>query len=163
MSFKVEEQAAKILPPVYNTIAAVNCSTTVTVVDMTTLPLSGAMSNFSMQDRTPMGKYVRITADGGPIYFVTGSNFAQLNAIANTVIYSTINTTTGKVTVAGGELDRVPQDAWKDVMFYPANSATAANPVVPTGASYGTNSPVRYLALITASGNAIARLYQSSD
>ena len=96
MSFKVEEKAARSLPPVQGSIAAVNCSTTVQVVDLTTLPFSKAMPNYSGQDATPISKYVTITAQGGDVYYALGRNFALLNAIPNTVVYSTVNATTGK-------------------------------------------------------------------
>jgi hypothetical protein len=162
MSFKVEEQVSNILPPVYGSTVAVNCSTTVQVVDMVSVPLSKAQANYSGQDATPVGKFVRITAQGGDVYFVTGSNFALLNGIANTVSYTTVNATSGAVTLTNSELDYIPAGGWKDVRLYPANN-TAIGVTPPTGVAWGKTSPVRYLALITASGNSVARLYQSSD
>ena len=160
MSFKIEEQAGKILPPVEGSCAAVNCSTTVQVVDMTTLPFSKAMPNYSGQDLTPISKFVTITAEGGDLYYVTGSNFALLNAIPNTVVYSTVNATTGKLTVGNNELDYLPAGTWKPVWLGPDTSAANQKTSGPT---YGVNSPVRYVAFITASGNARARFHQSSD
>ena len=160
MSYKVEEKAANILPPVQGSIAAVNCSTTVQVVDLTTLPFSKAMPNYSGQDATPISKYVTITAQGGDVYYALGSNFALLNAIPNTVVYSTVNATTGKLTVGNNELDYLPQGTWKPIVAGPDTSGPNQKTSGPT---YGINSPVRYIAFITASGNVIARFHQSSD
>lgn len=161
MSWKVEEQASNVLPPTMNAVAAVNCSTTVTVVDLTTLPLSGCMPNYSGPDKTPLGKYVTITAEGGDLYFVAGSNFTTLNAIPNTVVYATVNATTGALTMSPNMLDYIPMGGWKSMRFYPA-SDSSTNPGHAPEPS-GTTSPVRYVAFITASGNARARFSQSSD
>lgn len=165
MSFKIEEQAGRILPPVQGSTVAVNCSTTVTVVDMTTLPFSKAMPGYSGQDLTPISKFVTITAEGGDLYFVTGSNFTNLNAIANTVGYSTVNANTGKITLTNAnipqELDYIPAGTWKPVWLGP--DTAGLNGQKTSGAAYGVNSPVRYVAFITATGNARARFHQSSD
>ena len=161
MSFKIEEKAGNIVPPVQGSVAAVNCSTTVTVVDLTTLPFSKAMPNYTGQDATPISKYVTITAEGGDLYFVTGSNFTLLNAIPNTVVYSTVNSTTGKLTVSNNELDYLPMGAWKPIV--PGPDTTGGQGQKTSGPTYGVNSPCRYIAFITASGNARARFHQSSD
>lgn len=166
MGTQVEEKVANILPPVYGSVAAINCTTTPQVIDMTTVPLSKAMSGYGGQDNgNPINKFVRITAQGGDIYFTTGSNFALLNAIPNTSVFSTVNATTGAVTVAGGEMDYIPAGAWKDVRFFPANAQTTigGNPIPGSGAAYGKTSPVRYVALASGAGGGVARLEQSSD
>jgi hypothetical protein len=153
MSWNVEKQASEVIPPVYGQVAAINVTTTVVVVDTTSLPRSTVTPGTQPTDN-PVGKYIRITATGGDVYYTTGPNFALLNAIPNTAIFSAVNATTGKVTVDNRELDAIPNGSWKDVKIMPGGGATAT----PAGG----NSPCRYVALITASGTAAARLYQSS-
>jgi hypothetical protein len=154
MSWVAEKNAAIVLPPVMGSTAAVNCSTTVQVVDLCSLPQTNAIPLGDPANVTPVGHYVRITATLGDVYFQTGSNFNALNAIANTALYSTVNATTGKLTIQGNEVDCIPNTSYKDFVI-PANGT--AQTQSPPGAS----SPSRYLALLTLSGNAIARLYQS--
>lgn len=167
MSFLVEKQAAQVLPPTYAALVAVNCSTTVQVVDLCSVPrqtagLGGAAGN-DPQNQNPIGKYIRITAQGGDVYFTTGANFALLNAIANTVIYTTVNATTGAVTIAGGETDYIPAGSFKDV-FITAGVTPQSTSTQGVGGVFkpGGDSPCRYVAVIAASGNPIARIYQSS-
>lgn len=162
MSWNREKQAAEVVPPVYGQVAAVNCSTTVQVVDLTTLPRSTVTPGSQPVDN-PAGKYVRITADGGNVYFVTGSNFALLNAIPNTVVFSTVNATTGALTQNNSALDVIPAGAWKDFVVMPG--ATSPNGGAPLGSAtpgYGKDSPCRYVALVASSGNPVARIHQSS-
>src|SRR5579872_4614771 len=118
MSWLREKQAAEVVPAIYNQVAAINCSTTVQVVDLTTLPRSAAVPG-DQPVKNPVGAYVRITADGGNVYYVTGSNFNALNAIPNTVVFSTVNATTGKVTISGNEMDVIPAGAWADFVVIP--------------------------------------------
>lgn len=169
MSFIVEKQAAYVLPPTLGAVVAVNCSTAATVVDLTSIPatpcgpgytLANAIAQNSVavaapDQQNPVGHYLRITAQGGDVYFVLGSNFTQLNAISNVAAYSTINASTGKVTIAGNETDYVPAGSFKDVLIVPAGTQTTQSPP-------GSASPCRYVALIASAGNPIARLYQSS-
>lgn len=166
MSWQREKQAAEVVPPIQSQIAAVNCSTTVQVVDLTTLPRSAAVPGNQPVDN-PAGKYVRITAQGGDVYFATGSNFALLNAIPNTVVFSTVNTTTGKLTIGNNELDYIPAGAWKDFVVMPGQggsggSGAGTGQAGPTNVGYGKDSPCRYVALIAATGNPVARIHQSS-
>jgi hypothetical protein len=156
MSWNAEKQAAQVIPPLLGAVVAINCSTTVQVVDLTSIPRNVITPGTQPNDN-PIGKYVRITADGGNIYWVTGNNFAALNAIANTVVFSTINTTTGKITVAGTEMDMLPSGAWKDFVAMAGVTPPAA-PKTPAG----NDSPCRYVALMSASGNPVARIHQSS-
>lgn len=147
-----EKDAAIILPWVLGKGAAINCSTTVQVVDLTSLPGS-AFKVGDPQSQNPVGHYVTITAQGGDVYYATGANFNALNAIPNTVVFSSVNATTGKVTIAGNEIGYIP-------------AGTSENVVVPLGGSApvsppGSSSPSRYVALMTASGNATARIRQS--
>lgn len=160
MSWSAEKQAAQVIPPVLGQIVAVNCSTTVTVVDLTSIPRSTVTPGSQPSDN-PIGKYVRITADGGNLYFATGNNFAALNAITTTVGFSSVNTTTGKVTINAqanaAELDVIPAGAWKDFVAMPGVTPQAA-----AKSPAGNDSPCRYVALISASGNPVARIHQSS-
>jgi len=156
VSLKAEQQYQTVLPPVAGAFAAVNCSTTPTVVDLTSLPADpAAQGGGDPGEKNPIGKYVRVTADGGSIYFVTGSNINALNAIPNTAIYSTVNATTGAVTVSGNELDVIPAGTFKDVFV--VAGATPQTEFPP-----GKSSPSRYIAFMTASGSAVARFGQAS-
>lgn len=156
MSWIREKQAAEVIPPFYNCVAAINCSTTCQVVDLTSLPKSPATPG-EQPNKNPIGTYVRIVAQGGDVYYTTGSNFAQLNAIANTVVFSTVNATTGAVTISGKELDYIPAGAWVDFVAVPGVTPPAAR-----NAPAGNDSPCRYVALIASSGNPVARIHQSS-
>lgn len=156
MSWEAEKQAAQVIPPFANATVAINCSTTVQVIDLCSLPRSPATPG-EQPNENPIKKYVRITAALGDVYFVTGSNFTQLNAIPNTVIFSTVNTATGKVTINGNELDYIPSGAWKDFVVMAGKTPQAVAGNVP-----GADSPCRYVALIAASGNPVARIHQSS-
>lgn len=156
MAWNREKQASEVVPPIYNGVVAVNCTTTVTVVDLCTMPKSLAEPG-EQPNANPIGKYVRITAEGGDIYFTTGNNFTALNAIANTSIFTTVNATTGKVTIAGGELDYIPAGSWKDFVAIPGVTPAAA-----AKSPAGNDSPCRYVALITSASSARARITQSS-
>lgn len=153
MSFLPEKDAAVIYPPVFGKTVAVNCSPTVQVVDLTSLP-GNPFKTGDPASQNPVGHYVKITAQGGDIYYVTGNNFAQLNAIPNTVLFTTVNTTTGKVTIQGNEVDYIAAGTYEHFVVPLAGQATTQSPP-------GSGSPARYVALLTASGNATARIRQS--
>lgn len=156
MSWIREKQAAEVFPPFANNVVAINCSPTVQVIDLTSLPKNPGLPG-EQPNKNPVGAYVRIKAQGGDIYCTTGNNFAQLNAIPNTVIFSAVNATTGKVTIDGRELDYIPAGAWEDFVVIPGTTPAAA-----AKAPAGNDSPCRYVALIAASGNPVARIRQSS-
>lgn len=162
MSWNREAQAAEVFPPIFNQVAAINCSTTVQVIDLTTLPKCAALPG-DQPVKNPVGSYVRITADGGNVYFVTGNNFALLNAIPNTVVYSTVNATTGAVSNFANIPDVIYSGAWKDFVVVPgitgSMGSSGAGSATP---GYGKDSPCRYVALLTSTGNAAARIHQSS-
>lgn len=170
MSFIVEKQAAEVLPPTYGSVLAVNCViNTATVVDLTSVPAStsapgytlanqivqGTSASPSPDQQNPIGKYIRITAQGGDVYYVLGANFAQLNAITATAAYTTVNATTGKVTVNGNELDCVANGTFKDVFIPGSTSSQTQSPP-------GSASPCRYIALVGAAASTVARIHQSS-
>ena len=169
MSWNREKQAAEVVPPIAGQTVAVNCSTTVTVVDLTSLPRSVAVPG-EQPVKNPVGSYIRITAQGGDVYFTTGSNFAALNTINTTVGFTAVNATTGAVTfnatTASTELDFIPAGAWKDFVVMPGQGGSSGSSgAVMSGANvkgYGKDSPCRYVALITSTGNATARIHQSS-
>lgn len=151
-------------------MVAVNCTTNVaTVVDLTSIPATPAGPGYTLanaiaqnsvasaapEQQNPIGKYIRITAQGGDVFYVLGSNFAQLNAITVTAVFSTVNATTGKVTVNGNELDHVANGTFKDVWVPAATSPQVQNPP-------GSTSPCRYIAVVGVAASTVARIYQSS-
>ena len=166
MSFLVEKQAATVLAPTLGSTVAVNCTTSAQVVDLTSIPrqtagVGGAAGN-DPQNQNPIGKYIRITAQGGDVYFQTGSNFAQLANI-NVTSYSTVNAMTGAVTLTNNECDYIPAGSFKDVFITAGVSPQAtSNQGVGGVKAPGSDSPCRYVSVIAASGNPIARIYQSS-
>ena len=129
-------------------------TTTVQVVDVTSLPGNPVKTGGDPSSQNPVGHYMRITADGGNVYFVTGANFTLLNSIPNTVSYSTVNTTTGAVTLTKNEEDMIPAGGWKDFVIMP-------NGTMQTQTPPGGKSACRYIALQTSTGSAVARMYQS--
>ena len=149
----VETQAAEVIPPIYGQVAAIPVTTTVTVVDLCSFPRTKTTPG-DRPTKNAIGAFIRITAVGGDVYYVTGNNFAQLNTIASASTPSAVNATNGTVTFSGGETDSIPNGTWKGFRAMPGNNAQAA----PLGA----DSPCRYVALITATGTASARMYQSS-
>lgn len=170
MSFIVEKQAAEVLPPVYGAMVAVNCTTNVaTVVDLASFPATPAGPGYTLANaiaansaasaapdqQNPVGKYIRITAQGNDVYYVLGSNFTQLNAITVPGVYTTVNATTGKVTVNGNELDHIANGTFKDVWIPASVSPQVQSPP-------GSASPCRYVAVIGSGAGAVARIYQSS-
>jgi|SRR5579859_4051798 len=163
MSWIREKQAAEVIPPIYGQTYAVNCSTTVQVIDLTSIPRNLAVPG-DQPVKNPVNSYVRITAQGGDVYFVTGNNFAALNAIPNTVVFSTVNTTTGALTSTNSnETDCIPAGAWKEFIVPPGQGGSGGSSA-PGNAKpgYGKDSPCRYVALIAATGNPVARIHQSS-
>lgn len=153
MTWVAEKDAAVIWPAVKGATVAINCSTTVQVVDFTSIPQTGIKVN-DPASQNPVGHFVRVTADGGAVYYVTGSNFAQLNAISNPNAFTTVNTTTGKVTINGSEVDVIPSGSFVDFVVPQSGTAQTQNPP-------GSNSACRYIALLSASGNPVARMHQS--
>lgn len=147
----VEEQAAKVLPPIQGAIVALNCNTTPTVLDITSIPATPAMPGNMPDQKNPVSHYIRVSAQGGGIYFALGSNATTLASISATS-YSTVSG--NKVTVTNNETDYIADGAWKDVIVSPNGPPQTQNPP-------GSGSPARYIALVTASGSAAARLYQS--
>jgi len=167
MSFLVEKQAAQVLPPSQGSTVVVNCTTSAQVIDLTTFPrcnagLGGAAGN-DPQNINPIGKYIRITAQLGDVYYQTGNNFAQLANISLTA-YTTINATTGAVTVNGNECDAIANGTFKDVFITPGVTPQSTAYQGATGAPRpGQDSPCRYVAVLASSNaNITARIYQSS-
>lgn len=150
----VERMAAEITPPVQGATVAVNCNTTPQVIDLCSFPSANLVPN-QPDKKNPVGHYVRITADSNAIYFAFGSNITTLKNLSTTS-YTTVNATTGAVTVTSNECSVVPGGSWKDFRVIPGITPQVKNPI-------GADSPCRYIALLTATGTSIARIEQSSS
>ena len=141
MTTIMEQFAATTVAPMQGSTAAVLINTTPTIIDMTTFPPNPAGDPAV---KNPIGHYVRITAEVADTYFVTGTNATTL-ANVNAVSYSTVNATTYALTLSNNEVDYVVQGSYKDIII----------------TQEGASTP-KYLALVTLSGNAVARIHQSS-
>lgn len=155
MSFIAEMRASVVQPPIQNATLAINCTTTVQVIDLCSIPGNPVKAGGDPDSKNPVGHFIRITADGGNIYYVTGSNFNSLNAIPNTVSYSTVNATTGAVTLTGNEEDVIYSGGEKHFIVMANGTPQTQNPP-------GGKSVCRYLAVQTSTGSAVARIYQVS-
>ena len=162
VSLQVEKQYFTILPATQKSVVTVSCTTVPIVVDLTSIPPSAAATAVNATTGTAgdpgqknlVGKYVRITADAGNVYYAASNNYAALGT-TNANAVSTVNATTGAVTVTGNEMDLIPQGSFKDVLVMP--DATPTTELPP-----GSGSPNRYVALATSTGTAVARMYQRS-
>ena len=153
------------LPPTVGSVIAVNCAVanTVYVVDLCSVPSSLAAdpsplvnANFAVNpdQKNPVGHQIRITADGGNIDFLFGPNF---NSVKNMslVAFTTINGTTGAVTVNGNECDMVSSGRFKDLEVPQNGTAQTQNPP-------GAKSACRFIAVASTTAGAVARIYQRS-
>lgn len=159
---KAEYQASKILAPSVKSVVAIACTTAVTRIDLTTVPATTALAPItntgpaggSVPDpgqQNPIGKYIRISAQGGDVYFAFGSTYASLSALSATA--TTTVGAAGALTVAQTETDYIPAGGFKDIFV---SEGTLLKP--PPGG----DSQTRFLGLLTASGTATARIYQAS-
>jgi hypothetical protein len=154
MSTPIEIAEAEVLPPTFGAIGAVQVTTTPVVVDLTTLPRSPAAPTPDEGQQNCIGKYVRVTAELGDIYFATGNN-ANALANINATAYSAVNATTHAITVNGNEGDYILQGSWKDVLAVPGSAPQAKQPP-------GGDSPSRYISFVTKTGTSVARFHQAS-
>jgi hypothetical protein len=155
----VEVQAANILPPVWNCVAQLNITTTPTIVDLTTLP--SPYKSLDAEQSNVIGRYVRVTAMGNPVYYVTGSsNSNVLNALANinAANFSSVANAAGgyALTIKGTEAEPIPSGTYVDVLV----PSTGGTPKVQNPP--GANSACRYIALMTTANTAQVTLRQSS-
>jgi hypothetical protein len=151
--YKVEADAAKVLPPCQGSIVAVNVSSSVQLVDLTTIPACKAMPGGMPDQTNPISHYVRITVNGSnDLFFAFGNNATTLATLSPTS-YTTV-ASNGKVTLTNNECDYIVAGSFKAVIAVASGTPQTQNPK-------GGSSPARYLALVTASGNTIARIYQS--
>lgn len=150
MSFVVEKQFQTVLAPVAGSVVALQITTAVTVVDLTSIPTSGALAGRPDQVN-PIGKYIRIVADAGPLYVLTGPTAASVGSMSLTS-YSSV--ASNEITVTGNECVLVPTGTYVDVLIQAGGTPQTTKPA-------GARSPCRYLGLVS-SATATARLYQRS-
>jgi hypothetical protein len=149
----VEVQAANILPAVANFIAQVNISGTPTIIDLTTLP--SPYKTLDAEQQNVIGRYVRVTVMGNPVYYATGNNTALL-ANMNAANFSTVNATTFALSIKGTEMEPIPSGSYIDVDI----PSTGGTPKIQNPP--GANSICRYIALMTTANTAQVTLRQSS-
>lgn len=138
---------------------AVAVTTSVVAVDLTTMPgLPGTWpTNVTTANPNPLGHILDIEAEGGDVYAVCGPTFASVTG-ANAPVPGTTNTVnggTGAVTLAKGICMHIPAGTTRPFRLPEGNIGSGGGP-------FGSGSPCRFVALITKSGTATARLWQSS-
>jgi hypothetical protein len=161
----VETQFFKVLPPGLNGIVQVNVTTTAVVIDVTSIPPNPVAVSAPTQanttrdpdQRNPIGKFIRVTVAGSNSISYAVGGTANYNALlnVNASSTSTVNATTGAVTVTGTECVAVPSPGFVDVYLSPGGTPITQNPP-------GANSPTRYIALVASSNAQLVSLYQSS-
>ena len=158
-----QKDAARALdefPAVLGSIVSVACTTTPQVIDLTTMPAMGSYPSgqVPLDSQNPVSHFVRIVPDaasGVSMYYATGSNFALLNAIANSAQSTTVNATTGALTISGKEVQLLPIGGAK-VKIVATTSPQTENPP-------GKSSPCRYVVLFTGSSTGTARIHQCAE
>ena len=171
MADTVEVQYQRILPPMQKAIAAVQVTNAVQVIDLTTLVSGDAASGGNSQpdQSNVVGKYVTIYADcATPVYHAFGNNFNALLNISVTA-YTTVNATTGALTINGNECFPVPPIGWYDELVSPSSPLPASNSVAAKSGTPSAQVPrggasvARYVALMMGgAATGVARFYQSS-
>lgn len=142
--------------------AAIATSTTVAILDLTTLPgfpppvAAQGASKQATENPNPIGHYIDVTAEGADAYVVTGPTKASVTgANAPVATATTAVDANGVVTPGLGIPAYIPIGQTKPYKIPVGPLGTASGPM-------GQNSPCRFLAVVTKSGTGILRVNQSS-
>ena len=159
-------QSDWILPAVVDSSGNPNCvslaaSTTAHALDLASLPLPSGFydAHIAAAEPNPLGRYINFQAQGGDVFLLFGPTFASVTS-ANAPLPSTSNTvsgTTGVVTMAKQVCIWVPQG-----QTLPCKLPVGPQTVNLLPVQYGTASPYRFVAYVTATGTATLRVWQSS-
>lgn len=142
--------------------AAIATSTTVAVLDLTTLPgfpsppAAQGASKQATENPNAIGHYVDLTAETADAYFFCGPTLASVSG-ANAPVAATTSTINGSgvLTPAVGIPAYLPAGQTKPFKIPVGLIGTAGGP-------FGTNSPCRFLAVVTKTGTGVLRVTQSS-
>jgi hypothetical protein len=167
----------EIYPATGPTVLA--CSTTVVVVDLTTICGSGAKARVQQGNDDwnpdPICHYLTLEADGDDIYFAFGDSVANVVGISPTQVTAVQAGTTGPTgqalnpftssggTVGGGTVGclKIPNNTSKDYKL-PLGTPPVGTPT-DNSAPLGKWSPARYLAFRSNTGATVfLRMHQSS-
>jgi hypothetical protein len=137
---------------------AMAAGTALVIADLTTMPGTAAKAVLTIAaddyNPNPTGHFVYCEAVGADIYVGFGPTFASLSALSATAV-STVNGTTGAVTLVAGGSFCIPQG--KAVRFrIPSSQGTRDN------ADVGASSPARFIGFLTLANTGILQVYQSS-
>lgn len=163
-------QSDEILPPIDGSIVCLPVTTTMLVVDLTSmaqsaaLPSSGSNPTVKGTEHTnPLGQYLSMIADGNNVYLAFADNSDDFGSI------NTTNTST--VTQSGAAAYQIPSgNTANSMLLLPSNFwAHFRMPPGPSGNAstgqtvpWGTLSNARYMGVLTASGTSTLRMWVSS-
>lgn len=163
-------QVDNIAPPIYQTaaqytggnlvsIACIQVTNTVTVIDLTSI--SGSPENNVYGDagvtggknQSPLGHYMTMQGDTAlNVFYAFGQTTAALSLLSSS---TTATVTNNQVTASPNGTAVLPALQERSYKL-PLGSTPAAQ------ATWAANSPARYLGVLTSSGTAIVRIWQSS-
>lgn len=160
-STEQERQSDWILPASVDASGNPNCiavatSTSVVVVDLASIsPVPLLYDKGLVSENTnPLGHYLNLQAQSADAFCLFGPSFASVSG-ANAPAAATTNTvngSTGVVTMAKTVSIWIPQGQTLPVKL------PVGSPSIP----WGTNSPYRFVALVTSTSTGIVRIWQSS-
>ena len=162
MQSEPTRQSDEIIPPIQGSILALAAGTAIVVVDVTTWLQSLALPATTVkgsEHTNAIGTYISLVADGVPnVYVGFAPTYAKAAAltVAST---TTVNGTTGVLTILGTEMYMLTAGANYNFRPPPGPSSTASG---QSGGPWGANSAARFMAFCTATSTAVLRAQISS-
>lgn len=161
MQSEATRQSDWIEPPMFSGITCLTATSTIAIVDLTSM--SGSPGNqvngtdisvYGGKDVNPIGHYLTLEADGADIYVIFSDTVGHISGISNTTGVSTItnnllvtsSTATGVIKIFNGTIQQF-------------KLPTGSN---PNQGTWGANSPARFLGFLTSAGSGTLRMWQSS-
>lgn len=142
--------------------AAIAMSTTVAILDLTTLPgfpppvAAVGASKQTTENPNAIGHYIDVVAEGADAYVVFGPTKASVTgANAPVATATTAVDANGVLTPAVGIPTYVPVGTTKPFKI-------PTGPIGTASGVFGSGSPCRFLAVVTKTGTGILRVHQSS-
>lgn len=169
-------QSDEILPPILTasggSVLALPCTTSVLIVDLTSMPQTPALpstTNKGGEHQNPLGQYWTFLSTG-TVYLAFGPTAASLTSLSTSA-------TTTVPQGAGATQYQIPSGGTANVgVPIPSNTPfhfrmppgptggglSGSDPPNPSGGKWGNNSPARYLGALMASGTATLYAWPSS-
>jgi hypothetical protein len=143
-------------------VAAIATSTTVAVLDLTTLPgfppppAATGQSKQATENPNAIGHYIDLTAETADAYFIFGPTLASVTG-ANAPVAATTSTVNGSgvLTPAVAIAGYLPAGQRLPVKIPVGVIGNGSGPL-------GQGSPCRFLGVVTKSGTGVLRVHQSS-